>query len=153
MKKIVLILTIFLMGQIISISDYRINAVAKPYYLKRGETGKVLISIELLKDSYIKPAPPLIIKCFSSEGVSFPKEIFKSSELNLPIIQKNNISSLSIKEGIEIPFTIDTTAKKGKRELTFEIKFMICSESTGICSKAIEKITVKIYITRRILKK
>lgn len=152
MKKLVLLLTIFLMGQTIN-PYYKINAIAKPNYLKRGESGKVIISIEISKRNYIKPAPPLIVKCLPVEGVIFPKEIFKSSEMSLPIFQRRELSYIETREGIEIPFTIDEKSKAGKKELSFEIKFLICSESSGICSKEIEKVSVEIFVLKRKVKK
>ncbi len=153
MKRIVLILSVFLMGQTVVTPDYKLTALAKPNYLRKGEAGKVVISIELSKRAYIKPAPPLIIKCLPVEGVIFPKEIFKSSEMNLPILQKKELSYIDIKEGIEIPFTIEEKAKSGKRELSFELKFLICSESKGICAKAVETVNVEIFVKRRAIKK
>jgi hypothetical protein len=153
MKRIVLILSVLLIGQAVVTPDYKLTALAKPNYLRRGEAGKVVISIELSKRAYIKPAPPLIIKCHPVEGVIFPKEIFKSSEMNLPILQKKELSYIDIKEGIEIPFTIEEKAKSGKRELSFELKFLICSESKGICAKAVETVNVEIFVKRRAIKK
>jgi hypothetical protein len=152
MKRIILALSFLLMGQMI-MPDYKLSAVAKPNYLKRGESGKVVIFIDLQKRNYIKPAPPLIIKCFPGEGIVFPKEIFKSSELNIPILQRKDISYLDLREGIEIPFSVEQKARAGKRELTFEIKFLICSETKGICSKAVEKVYVEIFILRKTIKK
>lgn len=141
------------MGQTINTPGYKLSGVAKPYYLKRGESGKVIISVELMKRTYIKPAPPLIIRCIPVDGVIFPKEIFKSSEMNLPIHQKKDLSYIDLKEGIEIPFSIEKKAKAGKRELAFEVKFLICSESENICTKAMETVNVEIYVTRRAIKK
>ncbi len=153
MKKFITIISISLICQITTLAEYKITATAKPYYLKKGESGKVLINIELFKGSYIKPAPPLIIRCLPLEGVSFPKEIFKSTEMNISINQKKDISLLDVKDGIEIPFMVDTKARRGIYELKFEIKFLVCSESNSICSKAVETVNVKIYVTRKSLKK
>ncbi len=153
MKKIILVLSLFLMGQAIITPDYKLSAVAKPNYLKRGEAGKIIISIELSKTSYVKPAPSLIIKCIPVEGIIFPKEIFKSSEMNLPILQKKEISYINLKEGIEIPFTVNEKAKAGKRGLSFELKFLVCSEYRDICAKAVETVNVEIFVTRGRIKK
>lgn len=151
MKKLILLLSIFITGQVIT-PNYKLSAVAKPYYLKRGESGKVIISLEPSKRNYIKPSPPLIVKCIPVEGVIFPKEIFKSSEMNLPILQKEEMSYIETKEGIEIPFTVDEKSKAGKKELSFELKFLICSEN-GICSKEIERVTVEIFVMKRKIKR
>ncbi len=153
MKKIVLLLSFFLMGQGVINPDYKLSAVAKPNYLKKGEAGKIIIFIELSKGTYVKPAPPLIIKCIPVEGIIFPKEIFKSSEMNLPILQKKENSYLNLKEGIEIPFTVDEKAKSGKRELSFELKFLVCSEKKDICTKAVETVSAEIFVTRGRIKK
>lgn len=153
MRRTILLLSVFLMGHTVVTPEYKLTALAKPNYLKRGESGKVIISIELSRKAYIKPAPPLIIKCLQVEGVIFPKEIFKSAEMNLPILQKKELSYIDIREGIEIPFTIEEKAKSGKRELSFELKFLICSESKGICAKAVEVVKVEIFVKRRVIKK
>lgn len=152
-RRTILLLSVFLMGHTVVTPEYKLTALAKPNSLRRGESGKVIISIELSRKAYIKPAPPLIIKCPQVEGVILPKEIFKSSEMNLPILQKKELSYIDIREGIEIPFTIEEKAKSGKRELSFELKFLICSESKGICAKAVEVVKVEIFVKRRAIKK
>ncbi len=121
--------------------ECRIN----PLRLSRGEEGKVILKVSLNRGVVISPLPALTIEFSPGEELTFPKNFFTSSDLNIEVLEENGQEYLNLKKPIEIPFTVDLKAKRGIHVLKGKVKYFARSTSEEWCQKRYSKFSASYY--------
>lgn len=131
----------------------KIEASVKPRSLYRGQEGKVVLHLEVPEGITINPQPSFIVELEETEELSFPKNFFTSSDLEMEIIEKNGKDYLNLKEPLEIPFTVKLDAQRGRHILEGKIKYFACSSKEKWCLKTNSQFKVSFYTRGSTIKK
>jgi hypothetical protein len=131
----------------------KVNASISPRYLSRGQEGKVVLKVKLAEGITINPQPSFIIECDASAELSFPKNFFTASDLEIEIKEENGEEYLSLEKPIEIPFTVSLEAKRGNHSFGGKIKYFAFSEKEGWCLKSASKFSASFYTRSTRIKK
>ncbi|MBS3819074.1 hypothetical protein KGY73_06175 [bacterium] len=131
----------------------KIEASVKPWGLYRGQEGKVVLKLEIREGITINPQPSFIVELDETEELTFPKNFFTSSDLEMEIIEKNGEDYLNLDDPLEIPFTVKLDAPKGKHTLEGKIKYFACSREEKWCLKTTSPFKVSFYTRGSTIKK
>jgi len=144
----------FLTGHLYQGDDLlQVSVSIQPRRLSRGEEGKVVMQLSIREDVLISPQPSFTIELDNCEALVFPKNFFSASDLNIDIIEADGEEYLSIKDPLEIPFTVDLEAKAGTHSLSGKIKYFACSKDNHWCLKNTTKFSASFYIRNRTITK
>ncbi|MEW6456793.1 MAG: hypothetical protein AB1410_08805 [Acidobacteriota bacterium] len=156
-KFVKIVLLLFFINTFLSFPEeekiVEISASIKPYRIMRGEGGKIILNMRLKKGNYISSAPLLNIEIKSNDGLAFSKNFYTSSDLNIPVIEKDGIKILDVKSHFEIPFKVKEEARPGFKKIEMEIKFFVYSLKSNLCIKYSNKISSGYYIRSKIFRK
>jgi hypothetical protein len=123
----------------------RVEASIQPRWLSRGQEGKVILKIILGKGITINPQPSFVIECTPSQELIFPKNFFTASDLEIEIKESDNQEYLNLEKPIEIPFTVNLEAKRGRHTFEGKIKYFAFSKEEDWCLKSTEKFSASFY--------
>jgi hypothetical protein len=131
----------------------RIEASIRPRRLRRGQEGNVVLKITVKKDIKISSQPSFTIEFAPSAELSFPKNFFSASDLEIEIFEEDGKEYLNLTEPIEIPFTVKMEAKRGNHSFSGQVKYFACSLEEGWCLKYTSKFKTGFYTSSRIYQK
>lgn len=157
MKKCLLTLFVVWIGlpQLSSSAEdlLKIEASIRPPRLRRGEEGNVVLKVTVKKGIKISSQPAFTIEFAPSAELSFPKNFFSASDLEIEIVEEDGKEYLSLNEPIEIPFAVRMEAKRGNHTFSGKVKYFACSKEEGWCLKYTSKFTAGFYTSSRIYQK
>jgi len=130
-----------------------VKASVSPSRLSRGQEGKVALRFSIAKGIKINSQPAFTIELNPSNELTFPKDFFSSSDLEIEIFEENGKEFLNLGEPVAIPFTVKLEAKRGSHMLSGKIKFFASSIEEGWCLKDKIKFSASFYTSNRIVKK
>jgi len=131
----------------------KIKSSISPARLSRAQEGKVVLELVVEKGTTISPYPSFTIEFSPCEELIFPKNFFTASDLEIETTEENGHEHLNLKKPIEIPFTINTGAKRGRHTLQGKIKYFARSAQEGWCLKAASEFSASFYTRQTIIKK
>jgi len=131
----------------------KIEASIRPRRLRRGEEGNVVLKITVKEGIKISSQPSFTIEFAPSAELSFPKNFFSASDLEIEIVEENGREYLNLMEPIEIPFTVKMGAKRGNHSFSGKVKYFGCSREEGWCLKYTSKFATGFYTSSRIYQK
>lgn len=131
----------------------RVKASVSPSRLSRSQEGKVTLIFTVEKGIKINSQPAFTIELDSSDELTFPKDFFSSSDLEIEIFEEYGKEFLNLSEPVAIPFTVKLEAKRGSHMLSGTIKFFASSIDEGWCLKDKIKFSASFYTSNRIVKK
>ena len=131
----------------------KIKSSISPARLARAQEGKVVLELVVEKGVAISPHPSFIIEFSSCEELVFPKNFFTASDLEIETSEENGHEYLNLKKPIEIPFTVNTEAKRGRHTLQGKIKYFARSTQEGWCLKATSEFSAPFYTRQITIKK
>ncbi len=133
--------------------NLKIKASVNPESLSRGQEGKVILKLTLVEGLSINPQPSFTVEFSPSEVIVFAKKKFTDADLEMKILEEMGEEHLSLKDPIEIPFTVRPEAEGGKQRLEGKIDYFVCSKEEGWCLKTSSKFSVSFSIKASIAKK
>lgn len=131
----------------------KIEASIEPKRLSRGQEGKIILKLTPKKGIRISPQPAFTVAFNPSEELTFPKNFFLASDLNMEILQEDGKEYLSLETPIEIPFTVNLKAVRGRHLLEGKVKYFARSQKEGWCLKNSAKFSVSFYSSSQVIKK
>jgi hypothetical protein len=123
----------------------KIESSIKPGRLSRAQEGKVVIKFVVKKGIFISTQPSFTIEFSPCEPLVFPKNFFSASDLGIEVLEKEGHSLLDLKDAVEIPFTVNTEAVRGRHLLEGKIKYFARSEEEGWCFKSSTDFSASFY--------
>jgi hypothetical protein len=120
----------------------KIECSVAPKRLSRGEEGKVLIELAVREGVLISAQPSFIIDFTPVPEISFPKNFFTASDLDIGVIETPEGTFLDLAKPVAIPFTVAPDAKPGGHILEGRIKYFARSTREGWCYKTTSKFSV-----------
>lgn len=124
----------------------KIEASVNPKNLSRGQEGKVILKLTLVEGLTINSQPSFTIEFSPSEVLVFAKKTFTDSDLEMEILEEMGEEHLSLKDPIEIPFTVSPDAAGRRQRLEGKINYFVCSKEEGWCLKSSSKFSVSFSI-------
>ena len=124
----------------------KIKASVDPQSLSRGQMGKLILKLTLAEGLSINPQPSFTIEFSPNEVIVFAKKTFTDADLGMKILEEMGEEHLSLKDPIEIPFTVSPDAAGGKQRLEGKINYFVCSNEEGWCLKSSSKFSVSFSI-------
>jgi len=131
----------------------KIEASISPRRLRRGQEGNVVLKITVKEGIKISSQPSFTIEFAPSAELSFPKNFFSASDLEIEIAEEDGKEYLNFKEPIEIPFTVRMESKRGNHSFSGKVKYFACSREEGWCLKYTSKFATGFYTSSRIYQK
>ena len=131
----------------------RIDASIRPRRLRRGQEGNVVLRITVKEGIKISSQPSFTIEFAPSAELSFPKNFFSASDLEIEIVEEDGKEYLNLSNPIEIPFTVKMEAKRGNHSFSGKVKYFACSKEEGWCLKYTSKFATGFYTSSRIYQK
>jgi len=131
----------------------KIEVSIRPRRLRRGQEGNVVLKVTVEEGLKISSQPFFTIEFAPSAELSFPKNFFSASDLEIKIIEEDGKEYLDLKEPIEIPFTVKMEAKRGNHSFSGKVKYFACSWEEGWCLKYTSKFATSFYTSSRIYQK
>lgn len=120
----------------------RIECSVSPRRLSRGEEGKAVLKLAVNEGVLISALPAFIIEFTPVPELSFPKNFFTASDLDIGVVETPEGTFLDLADPIAIPFTVAPDAKPGGHILEGRIKYFARSPSEGWCYKTSSKFSV-----------
>jgi hypothetical protein len=120
----------------------RIECSIVPRRLSRGEEGKAVIKLAVNEGVLISALPSFIIDFTPVPELSFPKNFFTASDLDIDVVETPEGTFLDLTKPIAIPFTVAPDAKPGGHILEGRIKYFARSPGEGWCYKTSSKFSV-----------
>ncbi len=120
----------------------KIECSVAPRRLARGEGGKALIKLAVREGVLISAQPSFIIEFIPVPEISFPKNFFTASDLDIDVVETPAGTFLDLAKPVEIPFTVVPDAKPGGHILEGRIKYFARSPGEGWCYKTTSKFSV-----------
>ncbi len=117
----------------------RIECAVAPKRLSRGEEGKAVIKLAVSEGVLISALPSFIIDFTPVPEISFPKNFFTASDLDIAVVETPEGTFLDLAKPIAIPFTVAPDAKPGGHILEGRIKYFARSPGEGWCYKTTSK--------------
>jgi hypothetical protein len=127
----------------------RIEAGIRPKSLSRGEEGRVVLRVITQEGITLSPHPAFTIEFSSCPELLFPKSFYTNSDLAIEIVEDAGDRYLNMSKPIEIPFTVNPSAKRGSHILEGRIKYFARSRKEGWCLKDTAKFSVS-FFTRQL---
>lgn len=124
----------------------KIEASVNPKSLSRGQEGKIILKLTLAEGLTINPQPSFTIEFSPNEAIVFAKKAFTDADLEMEILEEMGEEHLSLKDPIEIPFTVSPDAAGGEPRLEGKINYFVCSKEEGWCLKGSSKFSVSFSI-------
>ncbi len=124
----------------------KIKASVDPESLSKGQGGKVILKLILAEGLSINPQPSFTVEFSPNVVVVFAKKKFTDADLKMKILEEMGEEHLSLKDPIEIPFTVNPDAEGGKQRLEGKIDYFVCSKEEGWCLKTNSKFSVSFSI-------
>jgi hypothetical protein len=109
----------------------KIEASVNPKNLSRGQEGKVILKLTLVEGLTINAQPSFTVE---------------DSDMEMEILEEMGEEHLSLKDPIEIPFTVSPDAAGRRQRLEGKINYFVCSKEEGWCLKASSKFSVSFSI-------
>lgn len=131
----------------------KVESSIKPERLSRAQEGKVVFKFLIEKGITISSQPSFTIEFSPCEALLFPKNFFAASDLNIESSEEMGHEYLNLREPIEIPFTVNIDAKRGRHTLQGKIKYFAFSLEDGWCLKISSKFSASFYTRQSIIKK
>jgi hypothetical protein len=131
----------------------KIEASIRPRRMRRGQEGNVVLKITVEKGIKISSQPSFTIEFAPSAELSFPKNFFSASDLEIEIVEEDGKEYLNFSAPIEIPFTVKMEAKRGNHSFSGKVKYFACSKEEGWCLKYTSKFATGFYTSSRIYQK
>jgi len=131
----------------------KIEASVNPKSLSKGQAGKVILKLTLVEGLTINPQPSFTIEFGPNEVIVFAKKTFTDTDLAMEILEDMGEEHLSLKDPIEIPFTVSPDAAGGKQRLEGKINYFVCSKEEGWCLKSNSKFSVSFSIQAKSVEK
>ena len=131
----------------------KIEASINPRRLRRGQEGNVVLKITVREGIKISSQPSFTIEFAPSAELSFPKNFFSASDLEIEIVEEDGKEYLNLKEPIEIPFTVKMESKRGNHSFSGKVKYFACSREGDWCLKYTSKFATGFYTSSRIYQK
>jgi len=132
---------------------FQVEASISPRRLSKGQEGKVVLKIILKEGITINAQPQFIIEFQPSRELSFPKNFFTASDLEIEIIKENGQEYLNLEKPLEIPFAVHMDSLRGNHTLEGKIKYFASYREEGVCFKTTTKFSASFYTLNRIFKK
>jgi hypothetical protein len=120
----------------------KIECSIAPKRLSRGEEGKALIKLAVHEGVLISAQPSFIIEFTPVPEISFPKNFFTASDLDIDLVETPEGTFLDLAKPLAIPFTVVSDAKPGGHILEGRIKYFARSPGEGWCYKTTSKFSV-----------
>jgi hypothetical protein len=120
----------------------KIECAVAPKRLSRGEEGKALIKLAVRDGVLISAQPSFIIDFTPVPEISFPKNFFTASDLDIDVVETSEGTFLDLAKPLAIPFTVVPDAKPGGHILEGRIKYFARSVGEGWCYKTTSKFSV-----------
>lgn len=150
LKKLAIILfSIFCLALLPFAEDgdtLKIKASVNPENLSRGQDGKVILKLTLVEGLSINPQPSFTVEFNPTEVVVFAKKKFTDADLHMKILEEMGEEHLSLKDPVEIPFTVSPDAAEGRKSLEGKIDYFVCSKEEGWCLKTSSKFSVSFSV-------
>jgi hypothetical protein len=157
MKKSMMAIIVFWIGlsQLSSAPEdlLKIEASIQPRRLRRGEEGNVVLKVSVKEGIKISSQPSFTIEFAHSSELSFPKNFFSASDLEIEIVEEDGKEYLNLTEPIKIPFTVKMEAKRGNHTFSGKVKYFACSREESWCLKYTSKFSAGFYTSSRIYQK
>jgi hypothetical protein len=131
----------------------KIECSVAPKRLSRGEEGNALIKLVVREGVLISAQPAFIIDFIPVPEISFPKNFFTASDLDIDVIETPDGTFLDLTKPVAIPFTIATDAKPGGHILEGRIKYFARSPAEGWCYKTTSKFSVAFSTRSTLIRK
>ncbi len=128
----------------------KIECSVAPKRLSRGEEGQALIKLAVREGVLISAQPSFIIDFTPVPEISFPKNFFTASDLDIDVVETPEGTFLDLTKPVAIPFTVAPDAKPGGHILEGRIKYFARSPGEGWCYKTTSKFSVA-FTTRSTL--
>lgn len=148
---IISVLSLFLLSEDDDL--LRIECSISPKRLSRGEVGKVILKLSVKEGITISPQPTFIIEFSPNRELVFPKNFFTASDLEIDVLEDKGDECLSLMKPIEIPFTVNLEATRGRHLLEGKIKYFASNKTEGWCLKNSSKFSVSFSTRQSIIKK
>jgi len=157
LKKFILFPILWLIFPVFFIAEdaipVKIESMIKPSRLYRAQEGKVILKIDIKKGMAISSQPTFVIEFSPCDALVFPKNFFTASDLGIEILENKGLEYLNLQKPIEIPFTVNTDAQRGKHSLEGKIKFFARSLDENWCLKTFSKFSASFYTRQTLFKK
>lgn len=127
----------------------RIEAGIRPKSLSRGEEGRVILKVITQEGITLSPHPAFTIEFSPCPELLFPKGFYTNSDLAIEVGEDAGDRYLNMSKPIEIPFTVNPSAKRGSHILEGRIKYFARSRKEGWCLKNTAKFSVS-FFTRQL---
>lgn len=124
----------------------QIEASIAPRRLSRGEEGAVSLKLGLRPGLSVSPQPDFIIEFKPCAEISFPKNFYNVTDLDIGTVVREGEEALDLSQAIRIPFTVSPTARKGSYILEGRVKYFSRSREEGWCVKNAAKFFVTFSI-------
>jgi len=127
----------------------RVEATIRPKSLSRGEEGRVVLRVITQAGITLSPHPAFTIEFNSCPELLFPKGLYTNSDLAIEVVEEGAERFLNMSKPIEIPFTVNPSAKRGSHILEGRIRYFACSRKEGWCLKNTARFSVS-FFTRQL---
>jgi len=127
----------------------RVEASIRPKGLSRGEEGRVILRVVTLPGITLSPHPAFTIEFSPCPELLFPKGFYTNSDLAIEVVEEGAERYLNMSKPIEIPFTVNPSAKRGSHILEGRIRYFACSRKEGWCLKNFARFSVP-FFTRQL---
>jgi hypothetical protein len=131
----------------------KVECSINPLRPARGEEGKVVLKIGVKRGISISPQPSLTVEFEPGEELTFPKNFFTASDLNIEVLEENGEEYLNLKKPLVIPFTVSPKAKRGIHTLEGKVKYFARSKKEGWCLKRSYRFSATYYTRIAAVKK
>ena len=131
----------------------KVECSVVPKRLSRGEEGKVLIKLAVREGVLISAQPSFIIDFARVPEISFPKNFFTASDLDIDVVETPEGTFLDLAKPVTIPFTVVSDAKPGGHILEGRIKYFARSPGEGWCYKTASKFSVAFSTRSTLIRK
>lgn len=124
-----------------------------PSRLSRGQSGKAVIRFLVREGVEISPHPDFVIEFSPGPELVFAKNFFTARDLEIAVDDKAEGEALRLDRTIEIPFTVNTEARRGTHRLQGHIRFFARSRSENWCVKETVRFSAGYYTRPTLVRK
>lgn len=131
----------------------KVDAAVIPKILSRGESGQVVLRLTVPEGVLVLAKPEFVIEFKNLPPITFPKNFFTATDLELETFEHNGQECLKLDKVINIPISIALDAPARTYILEGKVKHVLRSVKKGWCLKTASKFYCSFSTRATLIKK
>jgi len=131
----------------------KVDVAIVPKILSRGESGQVILRLTVPEGVVVLSEPEFVIEFKPSPPITFPKNFFTATDLELETENQNGRECLKLDKIIKIPFSVALDAPAKTYILEGKVKYVLQSRQRGWCLKTASKFFSSFSTRATVMKK